>query len=292
MITKIQSETGESIRAISRTLSLPRSSHYHAGKPTKRALEDHRLGELIETIFREHRRRYGYRRIHQELKDHNIKCSPERVRRIMKARNLRALSRRRFTPKTSDGKAPVPAPNLLKERAQPVRPNEVWTGDITYLPSANGWLYLAIVIDLYSRRIIGWYVADHMRTELVLTALNQAIETRSRTSGSQPIFHSDRGSQYGSTSLRETLQRANIDQSMSAKANPYDNAWTESFMGTLKTELLSDGQFETIADARATLFEYIEAYYNTKRKHSSLGYRTPHQAELNSQFLTLPLLTN
>jgi len=290
MITKIQKQTKESIRTICDTLAMPRSSYYHAATPTPSAVQDKRIGTLIETIFREHRRRYGYRRIYQELQDHGVQCSQERVRRIMRQRGLRSLYKRSFVPQTSDGKATAPAPNLLKDRKIPERADEVWTGDITYIPSASGWLYLAVVIDLFSRKIIGWQLSDHMRSEMVLEALDKALETRERNQ-KELIFHSDRGSQYGSKIFRKRLAQSGIVQSMSAKANPYDNAWTESFMGTLKAEMLGDGQFESIEDAQAVIFEYIDSYYNTKRKHSSLGYKSPSQFEQKARTLTIPLLT-
>ena len=166
----------------------------------------------------------------------------------MKRRGLRAIQPKNFVPKTSDGRADKPSPNLLKNQPMPSNPDEVWAGDITFIPCRNGWLYLAIVIDLCSRRIVGWSLAGHMRSELVISALRQALQMRS--GGSQTIFHSDRGSQYGSIATRAVLAKASIAQSMSARANPYDNAWTESFIGTLKREMLQGGRFEDVDDAR------------------------------------------
>lgn len=278
MIQRIHDDSGAPIRTICTTLKLPRSSYYHAAEPTPTRLEDERIGELIEAIFIQHRRRYGYRRIHRELADHEVECSPDRVRRLMKQRGLRALDSKRFTPLTSDGKAQTPAPNLLRDKPLPDAVNRVWAGDITYIPSAAGWLYLAVVIDLFSRRVIGWKLEDHMRADLVCDALDQAVSSRPGRS-CELIFHSDRGSQYGSAQFRGALAEAAITQSMSARANPYDNAWTESFIGTLKKEMLGDGVFDSIEDARIAIFDYIEGYYNTKRKHSSLNYQTPNQAE-------------
>ena len=158
----------------------------------------------------------------------------------------------------------------------PVRPDQAWAGDITFIPTSNGWLYLAVVIDLCSRCIVGWRLADHMRSDLVVDALQQALQSR-RPKGT--IFHSDRGSQYGSRPFRQLLTKAGLLQSMSARANPYDNAWTESFIGTLKLEMLQDGCFENYCDARIEIFEFIEGYYNTHRKHSAIGYKTPSQFE-------------
>lgn len=274
MITRIVENTSESIRKTCEVLGVARSSFYEARTPSARQSEDDRLGNIIESIFREHRRRYGYRRIHSEMIDRKEFCTQERVRRLMRERGLQALCSRRFVPRTSDGKASLPAANLLEGRALPEAPNQVWAGDITYIPSSGGWLYLAVVIDLFSRRIVGWHLNDHMKSDLVVGALKKALATRAPLPG-ELIFHSDRGSQYGSRAFRSCLEENGIEQSMSKKAYPYDNAWTESFMGTLKSEMLGGGIFDTPADAQAALFEYIESYYNTKRKHSSLGYRTP-----------------
>ena len=283
MIDDIQQQTDAGIRNICRTLGLPRSSYYHARQPTDIDLADEHIGQLIEEIFVRHRSRYGYRRIYRELQDHDITCAPARVRRILKQRGLRAIQPKNFTPKTSDGKATKPAPNLLADEPLPERPNEAWAGDITFIPTASGWIYLAVIIDLCSRRIVGWSLADHMRKELVNDALNNALQ--SRTIPENLIFHSDRGSQYGSKAHREILRQKGMRQSMSARANPYDNAWTESFIGTLKREMLRGGIFINEADARTEIFEYIEAYYNNQRKHSSIDYFTPNQFE--AKILTL-----
>lgn len=283
MIGDIQQQTGVSIRAICRTLGLPRSSYYHAAQRTDTELADDRIGQLIEEIFVRHRSRYGYRRICSELQDHDVTCAPARVRRIMKQRGLRAIQPKNFTPKTSDGKAAKPAPNLLADKPFPARPDQAWAGDITFIPTASGWIYLAVIIDLCSRKIVGWSLADHMRKELVIDALRNALQ--SRRNSEEVIFHSDRGSQYGSKAYREMLRQNGMRQSMSARANPYDNAWTESFIGTLKREMLRGGTFIDQGDARTEIFEYVEAYYNNQRKHSSLGNITPNQFE--AKILTL-----
>jgi transposase InsO family protein len=277
MIDGIEKKTGTSIRRICDTLGLPRSSYYHASQPTDTSIADEHIGQLIEEIFVRHRSRYGYRRIYRELRDHDITCAPSRVRRIMKNRGLRAIQPKNFTPKTSDGKASKPAPNLLADQPLPAEVNLAWAGDITFIPTSTGWIYLAVVIDLSSRKIVGWSLADHMRKELVIDALENALRSRRIPKGL--IFHSDRGSQYGSIAFRGLLARNQMRQSMSARANPYDNAWTESFIGTLKREMLRGGTFIDRADAYAEIFDYIESYYNTQRKHSSLDYVTPNQFE-------------
>jgi putative transposase len=275
----LQNQTGAGIRQICRVLGLPRSGFYLAAQPSARSLADAYLGELIETIFRQHYRRYGHRRIWHELAARDVVCAPERVRRIMRQRGLRAIQPKNFVPKTSDGKASRPSPNLLACEPPPTKPNQVWTADFTYIPSASGWLYLALVMDLYSRRIVGWKLATHMRGELVLEAFEQALRSRPKTSGI--IFHSDRGSQYASTAFRTALKAAKFRQSMSARSNPYDNAWTESVIGTIKREMLQNGSFDTLQDAQTEIFEYIEGYYNTSRRHSALGYSSPAQFESN-----------
>jgi len=282
MILLIAQKTGCSVRRVCAVLEVPRSSYYQAATPTATQTADTGLGELIATVFRRHRGRYGYRRIGQELSDRGVVCAPARIRRLMAQRALHALQPRTFIPKTSDGRADKPSPNRLAGQALPAAPNRVWAGDITFIPTSTGWLYLAVVIDLCSRRIVGWSLADHLRAPLVCDALRQAL-------GSRPafdlIFHSDRGSQYGSTAFRQLLAHAGLHQSMSARANPYDNAWTESFIGTLKQEMLQNGCFETAAEARTEIFEFIDGYYNTHRKHSALAYRTPDQFE--THLLTL-----
>lgn len=276
MIERLALETGASVRKVCAVLGMARSSFYHAAKPTATQVADANLGALIENLFRHHRKRYGYRRLREELSDRGLKCAPARIRRLMAQRSLRALQPKNFLPKTSDGRADKPSPNLLADLPLPAVPDRVWAGDITFIPTSAGWLYLAVVIDLCSRRIVGWSLKDHLRSDLVLDALQQALQTRPVH---QTIFHSDRGSQYASASFRKALDQAGLRQSMSSTANPYDNAWTESFIGTLKHEMLQGGCFDNPADARIEIFEYIEGYYNTHRKHSALGYKSPLQFE-------------
>ena len=277
MIGSIHQATGHGIRRICATLRVPRSSYYHAAAPTPMQASDEGIGLEIEVIFKRHRRRYGYRRIRDQLADQGITCAPDRVRRIMLERSLKAIQPKTYVPRTSDGRADKPSPNLLLDQPLPEKPNRVWAGDITFIPTAAGWIYLAVVIDLCSRKIVGWSFADHLRAELVGDALKQALG--SRDTGPDLIFHSDRGSQYGSGAYRQILSRAGMRQSMSARANPYHNAWTESFIGTLKSEMLQDGCFVDATDARTEIFDYIESYYNHHRKHSALDYQTPAQFE-------------
>ncbi len=277
MIGEIHRTTGHGIRPICDALGVPPSSYYHAAEPTSSQHSDKHTGDKIETIFKHHRRRYGHRRIWRELADRDVRCAPSRVRRIMKSRGLKAIQPKTYVPRTSDGRANKPSPNLLLGKELPGQLDRVWAGDITFIPTASGWLYLAVIIDLCTRRIVGWSLARHMRSSLVGDALKQARASRRPAPGL--IFHSDRGSQYGSGEYRSLLEAEGILQSMSARANPYHNAWTESFMGTLKTEMLQNGCFIDESDARIELFAFIEGYYNTHRKHSSLGYLSPDQFE-------------
>ena len=280
MILSIKSQTNASIRRICDVIKIPRSSFYFAANPSSSQLADQTMSSAIERIFRQHKRRYGYRRIVKQLADEGTICAPARVRRLMQQRGLVALQPKNYVPKTSDGRADCPSPNLLLDRPLPACPNQVWAGDITFIRAKDRWLYLAVVIDLNSRAIVGWALAEHMRSELVCQALNNALKTRSIDT--TLIFHSDRGSQYGSRAYRSILDSNGIKQSMSARANPYHNAWTESFMGTLKNEMLQDGYFQSFADAYTEISDFIDVYYNRFRKHSSLGYLSPEQFELQN----------
>lgn len=282
MIHSIHQNTEHSVRLICQTLQVPRSSYYHAAEPTPSEMSDAALSERIKAIFWEHKRRYGYRRICDELADAGHACAPARVRRLMKQNGLVALQPKSYKPQTSDGRADAPSPNLVKDELPPdkiKKINQVWIGDITYVACGTKWLYLAVVMDLYTRRVLGWALADHLRSSLVEEALVKALKARQCPTG--VIFHSDRGSQYGSKIFRALLKKAGIRQSMSGRANPYDNATMESFMGTFKAELIQDGSFIDERDAQIEISEYIDHYYNTKRKHSSIGYKTPNQFEAN-----------
>lgn len=258
-------------------LGLPRSTYHRAARPRAHPCPDHRLAPLIETIFHANRRCYGYRRIARELERRGIPCGQQRIRGLMRRQGLHAIQRKRFTPRTSDGKASGPCPNLLAQSPPPDAPNRIWAGDITFIRSSGGWLYLAVVIDLCSRRIIGWSLSKSMHSGLVIDALRQALQSRKRSSVT--IFHSDRGSQYSSEGFRRMLAEAGLRQSMSRLANPYDNAWTESFMGTLKTEMAGESPLTDLHDGRRKLFDYIDAFYNSRRLHSSIGYLSPNQFE-------------
>jgi putative transposase len=278
MIDNIHQQTGYGIRLICHVLALPRSSYYHAATPSERQLDDAELSQTISKLFHQHMGRYGVRRVCATLREQGITVCADRVRRLMKEAKLKAYQPRTFVPRTSDGRADSPSPNLLLGRCLPAKPNEVWVSDFTYIPCGSGYVYLCVVMDLCSRRIVGWSLADHMRAELVADALSSALASRRFTQGM--IFHSDRGSQYASKAFRKLLDTSGMRQSMSARANPYHNAWSESVIGTLKAEMLRGGHFMTLADARLEISAYIDGYYNTQRIHSSLKYLSPSAFEI------------
>lgn len=264
-------------------LGVAKSGYYgwcHASERKQVAMNEE-LSKLIAEIFVENHGRYGSPRITAALRRHGHRCNHKRVERIMRQKGLRARARKRWKPRTTDSRHPHPiAPNLLLERAAPKAINEVWVEDITYLPTAEGWLYLAAVLDLYSRRLIGWSMQETLETGLPLAALQMALAHRGRPS--QVIHHSDRGVQYASAVYREVLDESGLIASMSRKANCYDNAAMESFWSTLKIELYQE-RMATLPrnTVRQLVFEYIEAYYNRRRLHSSLGYKTPVEFETN-----------
>jgi transposase InsO family protein len=264
-------------------LGVARSGYYVwcQEKESQPAAMNEELSKMIDEIYTEHKGRYGSPRMTQALRQKGYPCNHKRVERLMRCKGLQARTRKRWKPRTTDSQHPHPiAPNLLLERAAPQAINEVWVEDITYLPTAEGWLYLAGVLDLFSRRVIGWSMQDTLETILPLTALNLALAQRGRPR--KVLHHSDRGCQYASLEYRQVLTENELIASMSRRANCYDNAAMESFWSTLKTEL-RDEHLELLPKAvvRQIVFEYIESYYNRQRLHSSLGYRSPVEFEQN-----------
>jgi transposase InsO family protein len=254
------------------------SSGYYAWcrRPqSQRAQDNLELVMRIKEVHAASRETYGSPRVHAELvQGQGIQCNKKRVERLMRIHDIRGRSRRRRRVKTTDSNHNLPvAPNLLDRQFEADAPNRKWVADITYVPTAQGWLYLAVVLDLFSRRVIGWSMADTMCTLLVKDALEMAISSRHPQAGL--LHHSDRGSQYASAEYQAVLQTGEIVASMSRAGNCYDNAAMESFFGTLKCELIHDRRYRTRAEARQDIFEYIEVFYNRKRRHSSLGYLSP-----------------
>jgi len=242
--------------------------------------KDHDLFRHIEEIFEESYRTYGTRRIKKALDN---TCgwivSRRRIARAMKKLGLRAKTKRRLRITTTHSRHTLSiSPNLLDQNFDASAPNEVYAGDITYIKTKEGWLYLAVVIDLYARAVVGWAIADHMQTSLISDALIKADRKRG-SFAPDAIFHSDRGSQYASQEYRTLLHTFKMRQSMSGKGNGYDNAVSESFFGTMKTELLYPTKFQTKKEAINTITHYI-GFYNTKRLHSYNGYLSPLEMEL------------
>ena len=272
--------------AMCRVLEVSRSGFYAwLGRPeSRRVRDDRRLAVKIREIHGRSRRSYGSPRITRALAAQGLHCNHKRVERVMRELGLSAVHRRRYRV-TTDSKHQHPvARNELGREFSTTSADRVWVADITYVWTAEGWLYLAAVMDLYSRRIVGWSMQAHMREELVLSALEMAVSSRRPTLGL--LHHSDRGSQYAAEAYRAYLLRHGIGCSMSRKGDCWDNAAMESFFGTLKVECVYQARYETRAEARSDIFEYIEGFYNTRRMHSSLGYVSPAAFEAQQQAVT------
>jgi len=262
-----------------RVLSVSRSGYYAwCGRPeSRREVENRRLDAHINAIYKQHKGRCGSPKIAQELHDKGFDVTKNRVARRMKALGLRSIVRRKFKATTDSRHSYPVAENLLERDFSTDTPNAVWVSDITYISTQGGWLYLTVIIDLFSRMVVGWALSSSLSHEMVLTALKRAI--RSRLPGKGVIFHSDRGVQYACYNFREELKKHGFVQSMSRKGDCWDNAVAESFFSIIKSELIHHNRFKGSQDTLAAVFEYIEVYYNRKRKHSTLGYQTPEQFE-------------
>jgi len=275
-------EEGFPTAALCDVLDVHRSGYYawRRGRQSRRAREDAELKPFVREIFWEHRRRYGARRIAEELSAQGKCCGVGRAGRLLREMGLKAIQPKSFRPRTTDSRHRLGySPNLLLASAPPSGINQVWVGDITYIPLENSsFRYLAMLLDLYSRRIVSWELRDHMKESLVLAALRSAI--RLRGPGTGLIHHTDRGGQYAGKEYRRVLQRAEVRQSMSRADSCYDNAFMESCFGTIKTELEMDC-YENEVAARQEIGQYIR-YYNTRRRHSALDYLTPEQFEQRS----------
>lgn len=261
-------------------LEVSRSGYYAwlGRPPASRTQQNQQLKEQIQHIHQKSRNSYGAPRIHAALNQQGFEVGRHRVARLMQQQGICVQPKRRFKT-TTDSNHPFPiAENLLKRNFTSQEPDSVWVADITYIPTQQGWLYLAVVIDLFSRRVVGWSMAEHMRVELVLSALEAALGHRVPAE-SGLLFHSDRGSQYASGDYQAALQKAGIGCSMSRRGNCWDNAVAESFFGTLKTELINSREFVTREDAKSTIVEWIEVFYNRERLHSTLNYLSPVQFE-------------
>lgn len=263
------------VATLCRVLGVSRSGYYawRTRPASRRSQADRALVGRIQTIHAHSRGTYGSPRVHAELREQGVRCSAKRVARLMRQTGIQACRPRR-THRTTDSRHALPvAPNVLGRAFETPAPNTQWAADITYIGTREGWLYLAVVMDLFSRRIIGWSMQPTLASGLVCAALQMALQQRSGTK--QVLHHSDRGSQYASSDYQDLLAAAGMQGSMSRKGDCYDNAVVESFFGTLKTELVYQQQYLTHHEARSAVFEYVEVFYNRQRRHSALGYLSP-----------------
>jgi len=239
-----------------------------------RRQQDRQLVALLEPIFGQSRQTYGSPRLCMALRQSGQRCGKTRIRRLMQQQRWIARQKRRFRPQTTDSRHPLPiAPNRLAQVDQPLRPNQIWQSDITYILTAQGWVYLAVTLDRFSRRVVGWQLKNTLETPLVTEALAKAQRERRPAPGL--LHHSDRGVQYASSACRALLANYQMEPSMSRKANCYDNALVESFFATLKAECFQGQLPLDYHQARLMIFDYIETFYNPKRLHSALGFKSP-----------------
>jgi putative transposase len=270
------------ITTMCRVLQVSTAGYYawRARPLAERVREDRWLRERIRAIYDEVKGRYGSPRVYQELRALGIPCGRHRVARLMRRDGLRAKSAPRFRVTTQSDHAERVAPNVLARQfaaAPAAQPDHVWMADLTYLPTREGWLYLAVILDLATRRVVGWALRTRLDQELTLAALRMALAHRQARGG---LHHSDRGVQYASHAYQHLLRAAAFTPSMSRVGNCWDNAVVESFFATLTKELLREGVFPSREVARGELFAFIEIWYNRQRRHSALGYRTPLQVEM------------
>jgi putative transposase len=292
-------EAHHAIATLCRVLGVSRAGYYawrvrqpeRGGAPSARARADGALLPHLHQIHRTSRGTYGAPRVHAELTDpegaYRLRCGRKRVARLMRQAGLAGCHRRPHQPRTTTpDRGATPAPDRVERAFAPEQigaPDKVWVADITYVPTDEGWLYLATVLDAFSRRCIGWSMADHLRTELVLDAIELALARRRPAQDGGLVHHSDHGCQYTSLAFGQRLQAAGIGASMGSVGDCYDNAVAESFFATLKGELLDRQSWPTRAAARSAIFEYLEVWYNRQRRHSTLGYVSPATFEARHQ---------
>ena len=264
-----------SVRVMCRLLNVSKSGFYAGDRRGMSAREraDVELSMHIRAIYRRSRDTYGAPNIHAELADdHGIRVGRKRVARLMRAAGLRGATLRKFVVTTVSDPEREPPTDLVERRFYAERPNRLWVADLTYVPTWSGFLYLAVVLDVYSRKVVGWAMENHLRTELVLAAIDMAITIRRPRS---VIHHSDHGCQYTSYAFGKRCREAGVMPSMGTVGDAYDNAMAESFFATLEREVLSRRRFKTQAEAKMAIFDWLEGWYNPHRRHSSLGYRSP-----------------
>jgi putative transposase len=274
-----------SIRALCQELDVSHSGYYdwhqRQSSPRRRAVENQTLATQIKHLHEQSRQTYGSPRLVMELRKAGARHGRNRVARLMKQEGLCGRQKARYRVQTTDSDHDEPiAPNRLAEAPKPSAPNQIWVADITYIHTQEGWLYVAAILDLYSRKIVGWAMGEHIDTTLILNALFMALLHRHPPASL--LFHSDRGVQYASADYRTALSRAGLLASMSRKGNCYDNAAMESFWSTLKLELVYRRNFLSRSQARNQIFDYIESFYNRRRSHSALNYLSPVDFELQN----------
>lgn len=247
--------------------------------PSRRALDDAELTERIRKIHTAHGRRVGVRRVRDELARAGVVCSHKRTHRLMRTAGLRGVHPKPYKRTTVSGRFDSSLVDLLQRDWSPVRPDLAWVGDITYIKTWTGWAFLATVIDCFSRRVVGFAIADHMRTDLIIDALRTALAHRRPLPGI--VFHADRGSQYTSDEFRDFCRANGVRPSVGRTGICFDNAVAESFFATIKKELIHTRPWPTLDKLRVAVFEYIESYYNRRRRHSTIGYDTPIEREEN-----------
>jgi putative transposase len=267
-----------SVQRMCQVLGVSSSGYYVAQQrqPSRRSQENQRLLLQMRLVHRVSRETYGYRRLYHELRAQGMVCGRHRIARLMRQSDLHVKYRRPYKLTTQAHPSRMAAPNLLAQDFTASETNQKWVADITYIPTAEGWLYLAVIMDLFSRQIVGWSMDAHMKTTLVSDALHMAC--LKRRPSSNLLHHSDRGSQYTSQAYQQLLAHYGFQVSMSRSGNCYDNAAMESFFATLKTECVLK-RFSTRDTARVALFDFIELWYNRRRRHSALGYRSPQAFE-------------
>ncbi len=274
-----QEKAAHHVATLARVLGVSPSGYYAwwDRPPSARAQADQGLLAQIRVSHEQSRGTYGAPRIHVDLQAQGIRCGRKRIARLMREADLAGAQRRRYRGTTRQDREAAAAPDLVKRDFTASAPDQLWVADITYVPTTEGWLYLATVLDAWSRRIVGWAMADRLQTDLVVEALNMAVWNRRPAVG--VVHHSDRGAQYTSLAFSRRCRDAGVAPSMGSVGDAYDNALVEAFFASLKTELLMRHTFATRKAARLALFDYIEGFYNSHRRHSALGYFSPAQSE-------------
>ena len=269
------------ISTLCRVLGVSASGYYawSTRRPSARKVANGLLGDRLEAHWRESREIYGRPRLQADLREEGIRASDKRVARLMRERNIHGASRRKGFKTTVRDRDARPAPDLVERKFVATAPNQLWVADITYVPTLSGFLFVAIVLDVFSRRVVGWAMANHLRTELVLDALDMAIDRRRPKNA---IHHSDQGCQYTSIAFGNRCKEAGVRPSMGSVGDCYDNAMCESFNASLECELLVRNRFKNQREAALAVFDYIEGFYNPRRRHTAIGSISPVEFERRS----------